>query len=85
MCFVLVHVCVLFCLCMCVCIERKARECASYSLAGLLLITNCSRSAFPCGIVDIVRIALNGNWRFKRATTTGLFRRSQCLVYSGNK
>ena len=50
--------CVL-CMCMCVycfvrvcvCIKRKARECASYSFAGLLLITNCSRSAFPCGIV----------------------------------
>ena len=77
--------CVYCFVCVCVCIERKARECASYSFAGLLLITNCSRSAFPGGIVDIGRIVLNGNWRFERATTTGLFRRSQCLVYSGNK
>ena len=77
--------CVYCFVCICVCIERKARECASYSFAGLLLITNCSRSAFPGGIVDVVRIVLNGNWRFEQATTTGLFRRSQCLVYSGNK
>ena len=76
--------CVYCFVCVCVCIERKARECASYSFAGLLLITNCSRSAFPAGIVDIGRIVLNGNWRFERATTTGLFRGSQCLVYSGN-
>ena len=78
------RVCVYCFVCVCVCIERKARECASYSFAGLLLITNCSRSDFPCGIVDVVRIA-NGNWRFERATTTGLFRIPQCLVYSGNK
>ena len=74
MCVLCTYMCVYCFFCVCVCVLReKARECASYSFAGLLLITNCSRSAFPCGIVDIV---LNGNWRFEQATTTGLFRRS---------
>ena len=85
MCVLSMCMCVYCFVCVCVCIERKARKCASYSFAELLLITNCSRSAFPGGIVDVVRIVLNGNWRFEQATTTGLFRRSQCLVYSGNK
>ena len=82
-----------FCPCACVCIVLFVYVCVLreklgnvlHTLAGLLLITNGSRSVFPGGIVDIVRIVLNGNWRFERATTTGLFRRSQCLVYSGNK
>ena len=42
--------CVYYFVCVCACIEGKARECASYSFVGLLLITNGSRSAFPGGI-----------------------------------
>ena len=70
--FTCMRVCVLFCSC----IERKAREGTPYSFAELLLITNCSRSAFPGDIVDVVRIVLNGKLRFERATTTGLFMKS---------
>ena len=56
--FLCTCMCVYCFVCVCACIEGKAKECASYSFAGLLLVINCSRSAFRCGVVDIGRIAL---------------------------
>ena len=42
--FLCTCMCVYCFVCVCACIEGKAKECASYSFAGLLLIINCSRS-----------------------------------------